>query len=104
MKRSIISTGLLAVSVAAIFSFGHFQSAIVGSVSPADGVESVWAVSKTDSVKAVLINTGSFSMTVRPGVYKLIVDAKSPYKDVVLPNVDVKEDQPMDVGEIVLKQ
>lgn len=104
MKRNRISLGILAASIAGFFAFSAPQSAIVGSVSPPDGVDAVWAISKVDSVKGVVINTGGFSLSVKPGTYKLIVDAKSPYKDVELPNVEVKDNQPMDVGEIVLKQ
>lgn len=103
MKKNILYSGILAIVTPVLFAMTSSQPAIVGSVSPADGIESVWAVSKTDSVKAIVINTGTFSMSVRPGIYKVIVDAKTPYKDVVLPNIDVK-DQPMDVGEIVLQK
>jgi hypothetical protein len=103
MKKNLLYSGILAAIAPVVFAMTSSQPAIVGSISPADGVESVWAVSKTDSVKAVVINTGSFSMSVRPGIYKVIVDAKAPYKDVVLSNIDVK-DQLMDVGEIVLQK
>ena len=41
---------------------------------------------------------------VRPGMYKLVVDAKQPYKDVMLDNLVVRADETLDVGEIVLKQ
>jgi hypothetical protein len=34
----------------------------------------------------------------------VIVDAKDPYKDVTLENLEVKQDQPLDVGEIVLQK
>jgi hypothetical protein len=34
----------------------------------------------------------------------VIVDAKDPYKDVTLENLEVKQDQALDVGEIVLQQ
>lgn len=104
MKRRLLSCGILATSLAAIFAFVQPQrAAIVGRVSPADGANSVWAISGTDSVRGA-IAAGSFSLPVKNGVYKVIVDAKEPYKDVLLDNIEVKQDQPVDVGEIVLQQ
>jgi hypothetical protein len=33
-----------------------------------------------------------------------VIDAKAPYKDVVMDNLNVTENEVLDVGEIVLKQ
>ena len=79
------------------------QSSITGKVSPADGAEKIWAISATDSIRFGLAS-GIFSAQVKAGIYKLIVDAKTPYKDVLLDNLDVKENQVFDVGEIILQQ
>jgi hypothetical protein len=79
------------------------QASITGKISPADGAEVVWAISATDSVKA-MVALGSFSIQVKPGLYKLIVDAKEPLKDAQLDNLDVKENQVLDVGEIILQK
>ncbi len=104
MKKGILSSAILTVSLAGIFAFSQTKSAaIVGKISPADGAESVWAISATDSVRAALA-AGSFSLPVKNGIYKVIVDAKEPYKDVLLDNIEVKQDQPVDVGEIVLQK
>lgn len=103
MKKNFLYNCLAAVSVAGLFSWSVGQSAIVGTVSPADGAESVWAISGTDSAKGI-ISSGSFSLSVKPGVYKLFVDAKEPYKDVLLENLEVRQGQPFDAGEIVLQR
>ena len=102
MKNIFLSVGLALVMTAGLFGTKATQSAIVGTVSPADGAESVWAISSTDSAKGI-ISSGSFSLAVKPGIYKLYMDARDPYKDVVL-DVEVRANQPADVGEIVLKQ
>jgi hypothetical protein len=47
---------------------------------------------------------GVFSFAVKPGLYKVIVDAVEPYKDAVLENISVKEGQAVDVGEVVLQK
>lgn len=103
MKKHIVTCGIFAASVAGIFAFTSSQSSISGRVSPANGANMVWAVSGTDSIKAA-ITAGAFALQVKPGTYKLFVDAKDPYKDVMLENLEIKEGQPLDVGEIVLQQ
>jgi hypothetical protein len=100
MKKTIIFSTL----VAGFLAFTKPQSAITGSVLPAEGAETIIAYSGTDSVRGVMLNTGSFSLSVKPGIYKLLVDAKSPYKDVLLENLEVKDERPLDVGQIVLQK
>ena len=78
-------------------------SSITGKVSPAEGAELIWAISATDSIKFT-VTSGNFSAQVKPGTFKLIVDAKAPYKDVLLDNLEIKENQVLDVGEIILQQ
>ena len=102
MKKKLLSVGIIAASVAGLFAFSTTQSAITGKVTPADGAQSVWAVSTTDSAKGT-ITSGAFSLQVKPGTYKVIIDATDPYKDVTLDNIEVK-DQPVDVGEITLQK
>ena len=104
MKKRMLTCGIVIASVAGLFAFTTTtQSSITGKVTPADGAETVWAVSATDSTKSA-ITAGAFALQVKPGTYKVIVDAKDPYKDVTLENVEVKQDQPLDVGEIVLQK
>ena len=103
MKKEMLTFGLAAVSFAGIMAFTKDQSFITGRVAPADGAEAVWAISGTDSTKGA-ISAGAFALKVKPGTYKIIVDGKDPYKDVILENLEVKQDQPIDVGEIILQK
>ena len=79
------------------------KTSITGKVNPADGVNMVWVVSGKDSLKSPT-SEGIFSFEIKPGVHQLIVDAKNPYKDVILDNLSVNENEVLDVGEIMLKQ
>ncbi len=102
MKKIYASFAGIAATAAIILSFNVApQSAITGKITPADAAEAVWAIGATDSVKSG-ISAGAFSMQVKPGTYKLVVDAKAPRKDVLLENIEVKG-QPVDVGEIVVQ-
>lgn len=102
MKKLIF---IIMVFFAAIIvvSFNQKKTSIVGRVNPVDAAEVVWVTSSTDSAKSV-VSMGQFSFDVKPGTYKLIIDAREPYKDVLLENLQVKQDQTLDVGEIPLKQ
>jgi hypothetical protein len=104
MKKRMLTLGVVAASVAGLFAFTTLaQTSITGKVTPAEGAETVWAISGTDSTKGT-VTSGAFAIEVKPGTYKVIVDAKDPYKDVTLENLEVKQDQALDVGEIVLQQ
>jgi hypothetical protein len=104
MKRTFGTLAFLAASVVGLNSFGIFQgSSVTGKVTPPDQVEYVWAISGTDSLKTTAEN-GSFALTLKAGSYKVVVDAKDPYKDAVLDSVQVKDGQVTDLGEIKLQQ
>lgn len=104
MKKRMLTCGIIAASVAGLFAFtSATQTSITGKIVPGDGAETVWAISATDSTKGTL-SSGTFTLDVKPGTYKVIVDAKDPYKDVTLENLEVKQDQPLNVGEIVLQK
>ena len=93
--------GFAFAAVVALFAFTTPQTGITGKVTPADGVNLVWAINGTDSVKTELA-AGSFTLPVKPGTYKVIIDAKDPYKDVTMEAVQVKDGQATDLGEIAL--
>ena len=78
-------------------------SGISGRVSPTDAVEFVWAIQGTDSLKSVPAN-GVFMLEAKPGLYKVIVDAKQPYKDVLVESVEVTDGKTTDLGEIKIIQ
>jgi hypothetical protein len=99
----IIAGVVIVIASVALLSFSYPKTSIAGKVNPADAAELVWLIGQSDSMKAVP-SMGLFAFDVKPGTYKLIVDAKDPYKDVLLDNLQVKQDEVMDLGEIPLKQ
>ncbi|MBL7761995.1 MAG: carboxypeptidase regulatory-like domain-containing protein [Chitinophagaceae bacterium] len=104
MKRLLLAGGIVATGLAGLVAFrGVEQASITGKVSPADAAVAVWAVNANDSTTANVVN-GAFSLGVKAGTYKVIVDAKDPYKDASLDNIEVKDGVPVDVGEIKLQQ
>jgi hypothetical protein len=114
METTVMKKGLLACLVAS-FLIGNplsfhpeqyapvQQTSITGRISPEAAAELVWAVNGKDTTKTMIVG-GSFSLAVKPGTFTLFVNAKSPYKNVSLGNLEVKQNQVLNVGEIILEK
>ncbi len=105
MKQMKMTALALGVMTAGLFAFKSLDNgSIKGTVTPADGAVQAWAISSADTLKAA-VNNGAFEITnVKPGDYRLIIEAKPPYKNQAKEGVSVKDDTPTDVGEIKLEQ
>jgi hypothetical protein len=95
----------LSIATAGLFAFkGIDTGSIKGTVSPAEGASKAWALSSTDTLKADITN-GSFEIAnAKSGTYRIIIEAKPPYKNAAKDNVAVIDGQPTNVGEIKLSQ
>lgn len=103
MKTSWVLVALIAI-VSLLHAYkAALVSGISGRVSPTDAVEFVWAIQGKDSLKSVPAN-GVFMLEAKPGLYKVIIDAKQPYKDVLLESVEVTDGKTTDLGEIKVIQ
>jgi hypothetical protein len=98
---------LAAVTVAAagLFAFNSMRAgSIKGTVSPAEGASRAWAESSTDTLKALIIN-GAYEITdAKPGIYKVIIEAKPPYRNAAKDGVNVTDGQAVDAGDIKLEK
>lgn len=81
----------------------HFNPGIHGTIEPADAANKIWAISGRDSVATMPVS-GKFTLEVKPGNWTLVVQATSPYKNTVLENIFVQENQSTDVGVIKLSK
>lgn len=105
MKNTIIKLMAIVVIAVTFFAFRAFAPAsITGKVTPPDAVKDVWAVSANDTARGTVSQGGFSIMNVKPGTYKVIIDAMAPYKDVVKEAISVTEGQPVDLGEIKLEK
>jgi hypothetical protein len=104
MKKTGLTLALIILSVAALHSFKILQTGTIGgTIVPIDGAAAVWAIQNTDTVRTSPAN-GQFTLQAKPGVWKVIVDAKDPYKDVMIENVQVNDGKETNVGEIRLQK
>jgi hypothetical protein len=100
--KKIIVVGIAIVAYLFLLTSFKQTSTITGRVTPADGAESVWVMRDKDTTRQA-INAGNFTVEVVPGIYKVFISAKTPFKNVYLENIEVKPDMSFDVGEIKLK-
>jgi hypothetical protein len=102
-----LKTGFVTLSIAAagLLAFKNIDTgSIKGTVTPADGATKAWALSSSDTLKAD-IQSGSFEIIgAKAGTYRLIIEAKPPYKNTAKDNVTVTDGAPTNVGEIKLGQ
>jgi len=88
-----------------LFAFTTFKNgSIKGTVSPSASATSAYVVSGMDTLRTNIQN-GVFEIgQVKPGTYKLVVEAIAPYKNFEKEGVVVNEKKATDVGEITLQQ
>jgi hypothetical protein len=103
MKISQVKLAAVAIAVAGLFAFNSIDAgSIKGKVSPSEGAVRAWAESATDTLNATIQNGNYEIGNVKPGTYKIVIEAKPPYKNVAKEGVSVADGQSTDAGEIVL--
>lgn len=105
MKFTQLKLVVIGIAAAGLFAFTTLATgSIKGKVSPSDGAVRAWAESATDTVNAAIQN-GTFEIdNVKPGTYKIVIEAKPPYKNVAKEGISVTDGQPVDAGEIMLSK
>jgi hypothetical protein len=105
MNFTSIKMAALAVATAGVFAFTHLkEGSIRGTVSPAEGGVRAWAESASDTLKTPIVN-GAFEIgDAKPGTYKIIIEAKPPYRNAAKDGIMVSDGQASDAGEIKLEK
>ncbi len=95
--------GVTAIT-AGLLAFSNIDGSVKGSVTPPEGALRAWVISAKDTFRTD-ITTGTFEIpNVRSGTYRLIIEAKPPYKNVAKDSITVIDGSPVDVGVITLNQ
>ncbi|HEY4063772.1 MAG TPA: carboxypeptidase-like regulatory domain-containing protein [Puia sp.] len=105
MNFTNVKLAAITVAAAGFFAFSQIKAgSIKGTVTPSDGAVRAWAESATDTLKAPIVN-GSYEIAdAKPGMYKVIIEAKPPYKNAAKDGVSVNDGQAADAGEIKLEK
>jgi len=90
----------------ALLSFGFAANrfgGIIGRVVPTASVSKVLLISGADTLNTE-VNQGSFNFkNLKEGTYRLLIKARSPYRDTVFFQVAVKDGATTDMGDVKLK-
>jgi len=90
------------VSLVLVSTFAsNFRSGIQGTIDPPDGARQIWAVSGKDTV-AIIPAPGSFIIDLKPGAWKLVIEANPPYKKAERESILVTDGEITDIGLIKL--
>jgi hypothetical protein len=105
MKKVSLSIFALVIAASTVFSFRNIEGgAITGKVTPLDGANLAWAIYGADTLKADVLD-GTFNVQgAKPGIYTVIISAKTPFKNVTIGDVKVEEGKVTELGEIKLEQ
>jgi len=106
MKNAMVQLGLVVIGVSSVHAVKLLQtSTIHARVYPAEAAEKVWAIHGKDSLRMISNDDGQYYLvTVHPGSWELRVDAKKPYKDIIVKAIDVRPGTEKDMGEFNLVQ
>jgi len=101
MKRIKFSTLVFAALAAIFISFTVFSGgSIKGKITPADAAFQACAVTGKDSFKTNILG-GAFELkNIKPGTYRLILQATTPFKTIIKEGITVTDGKITDVGEI----
>ncbi|HEY6503305.1 MAG TPA: hypothetical protein VIZ28_04960 [Chitinophagaceae bacterium] len=108
MKKGILAFAIASVITGSPVSFNIQrafslqQTSIAGKIFPESGAEIVRIIGVKDSARVAVV-AGNFIARVKPGKYKLIVHTRAPFKNAQLDNLEVKQNQSLDIGEIILQ-
>jgi hypothetical protein len=100
MKNTKLTLLALGVAVTGFFSFMNAEDgSIQGTVTPADGASTAWAISGTDTLRDAIEN-GAFEIAgVKAGTYTLIIEATAPNKNASKDGVVVTDGKVTEVAK-----
>ena len=101
MKNTLATLIAIIIAVASLHAFRAMQHAsVTGSIQPSYGAKTIWAIQGNDTTK-IFSDNGAFTCNLKPGTWKLRIDARSPLKDRDV-EVLVQDRQNTDIGVITL--
>jgi len=106
MKKIFSSTGFIALLLfVTMIAFAALPDGMIkGTVSPAESVTDVWAISGKDTFSGSVVGNAFEISKLKKGTYKVVIEAQ-PYKKAVRDNVRVTGDTSVvDIGEIILEK
>lgn len=96
IRAAVIAFAVISMTLLISFKNPPVAS-IQGKVSPAWYAVNAWAISETDTLYTT-VTDGNFDFwNAKPGVYRIIIEARSPYRHIARDGVVVKDGQETDL-------
>ncbi len=103
MKNAFVQLCLVILVITGIHAMRLIKAnTINGKVSAPSALQYAWAVKGADSV-IVAADHGNFSIKVSPGIWKVLLHTRSPYRNQEIDNIIVTDGHSTDLGEIILQ-
>ena len=104
MKKTTTLSALV-ITIVCLLSFNLPNvSSIKGKVSPSQYGIKAWAISDKDTLYTT-IEDGNFEFYgAAPGVYRIVVEALSPYRHMAKDGIEVQSGQITDIGQLSLQK
>ena len=95
----------LAIATAGLLSFHKPATSIIkGKVTHAYYGVHAWAISEHDTLYTT-ISDGNFEFPItEPGTYRIVIEARSPYRHMAKDGIVVKDGQETNLGELSLQK
>ena len=105
MKKTKIALLGLTIAVAGLLSFRQPPTSLIkGKVTPAFYGVHAWAISDNDTLHTT-ISDGNFQFAVsEPGTYRIVIEARSPYRHMAKDGIVVNAGQQTNLGELSLQK
>lgn len=105
MKKTKIALLGLTIAVAGLLSFRQPPTSLIkGKVTPAFYGVHAWAISNNDTLHTT-ISDGNFQFAVsEPGTYRIVIEARSPYRHMAKDGIVVNAGQQTNLGELSLQK
>ncbi|MBS1563648.1 MAG: hypothetical protein JST39_04630 [Bacteroidetes bacterium] len=101
----VLGLGLLFAGEAFRHPPGVINGAVTGNINPSDAALRAWLFSDRDTLMAQVETSGHFQISqVKPGSYRLLVEAKPPYRNNVREGIVVTEGAPTNIGTIDMQK
>ena len=104
IKMNYLKLGLVLIAISGLHIIKIMRSPMLkGFIVPQEKLKTIWAVQGIDSTE-IKNNEGAFSVKIKPGIWKIIINTKEPYqKTSVLYRIEATEGKNIDLGEINLQ-
>ena len=103
MKTATSQLLLIVLIISGLHAAKIMHSAsIKGVVVQDEQIKTIWAVQGNDSTQVTMEN-GYFKVSVKPGLWKIIIQSKENYKSMILDKIQAVEGKNTDLGQINLQ-